>query len=116
MTRYRVLISLTALVATSASASPYAAPVYPPTGSNVEVDRARHPPTQAEKALNARYAEKSKALQAEMAALKQANGGKLTKDDKALLRQKAETLVAAYNCERGRLDGNTLTPIGTPLC
>ena len=104
MAPYRVLVALSAIAATSASASPYATPVHPPTGSNVDVARPPHPPTAAEKGLNLDYEARSKALQAEMVVLKKADGGKLTREHRAYLRQKAEALLMLYNRDLALLE------------
>jgi len=89
-------------VAAGLAGGPYDLPPYPPAGSTV-FGSTPHPGEAATdfnfpaaKAVAFEYEAKAKALQSEMVALQESDGGKLTRTHRDYLRAKADALVAAF--------------------
>ena len=84
--------------AVAVAASPDASPAYAPVGAGSPFGPPPHPASieRMPPLMALEYQTKAKALQAEMHALKESSGGKLTREQRTYLHEKLVALLSAY--------------------
>lgn len=92
------------LPAATAAPSPIAAQYRPVTGFI----------RPSKQSVDLEYSQKAKALQQEMLALQQSDGGVLTESHRAHLQAKAAELLASYREEMQKIDPMSVNANGTP--